>query len=306
MHVRTNKILNLTLRPLVIASEWLGKHDPTMLMKIRYFMRFHKRLNLKNPQTLNEKILYLSLKTDTTKWTRLADKYAVRSYVKECGLEHILTKLYAHWTKEEEVDFDVLPDNFVLKSVQGCGDVIIVKEKADLDQEAAKKSIHTMLHERFGALEGGVHYMRIKPAAIVEELLPIEEGGYLIDYKIWCFNGKACFILTCSNRTKSGVMLGSYDTEWNYHKEHLISSKEHPVRPNPLPKPENFEEMLKIAETLSKPFPQVRVDLYNIKGKIYFGELTFTAYGGLINYYTEEFQRMAGDKIDVKLNNVEL
>lgn len=302
MHIRTNKVLNVLLRPIVLMAEWVGAHNPTLLMKTRYYMRFHKKLNLKNPQTLNEKILYLLLKTDTTEWTRLADKYAVRGYVEECGLEHTLTELYAHWTKDDDVDYNALPGSFVIKSVQGCGDVIIVRDKATFDCAAASKSIQTMLHDRYGALEGGVHYMRITPGVIVEKLLPFEEGNSLIDYKIWCFNGKPFAILTCSDRIKGGVKLGSYDTDWNYHPEHLIASNEHPLRSTPLPKPENFDEMLKMAETLSKPFPQVRVDLYNINGKIYFGEMTFTAYGGLMNYYSDEFQRIAGDKIDINYN----
>ena len=302
MHIRTNKTLNMALRPILKLCEWLGRHNPTLLMRMRYFSKFHRKLDLNNPQTLNEKILYLSLKTDTTLWTRCADKYEVRGYVKECGLEETLTKLYAHWTNEKNVNFESLPSSFVMKSVQGCGDVLIVKDKTAFDQAAALKSIHTMLHERYGAIEGGSHYLRIDPGVIVEELLPVEDGNYLIDYKIWCFNGKPSYILTCSNRLKGTVMLGSYDTEWNYHPEHLISSKEHPTRPEPLPKPENFEEMIRIAEKLSSPFPQVRVDMYNIKGKVYFGELTFTAYGGLMNYYTDEFQKMAGKKININYN----
>ena len=303
MHIRTNKRLNVVLKPLVVISEWVGAHYPVFFMKTRYYLRFHKKLDLKHPQTLNEKILYLSLKTDTTEWTRCADKYAVRGYVEECDLGYTLTKLYAYWLKEEEVDFNALPDSFVIKSVQGCGDVIIVRDKTNFDQAAAYKLIHTMLHNRYGALEGGIHYMRINPAVITEELLPVDEGKSLIDYKIWCFNGKPSSILTCSDRTKGGVKLGSYDKEWNYHPEHLISSQEHPLRSTPLPKPENFDEMLKIAEKLSKPFPQVRVDLYNINGNIYFGEMTFTAYGGMMNYYTEEFQHMAGKLIDINYKN---
>ena len=302
MHITQNPIMRVALRPIIWATKCLGKHNPELLMRIRYYQRFHKRLNLKEPCTLNEKILYLSLKTDTSQWTKLADKYAVRSYVKDCGLECILTKLYKHWTNEHEVQFDDLPNSFVLKSVQGCGDVIIVNNKANMDRSTISKSIHQMFHERYGALEGGKHYMRITPSVIVEELLPMGEEGSLIDYKIWCFNGKPYCILTCSERTKTGVKLGSYDTSWNYHPEHLVSSNEHPLRPMPLPKPKNLSKMLEVAEKLSAPFPQVRVDLYDINGVVYFGEMTFTAYGGMMNYYSEEFQNAAGKEIDLNYN----
>lgn len=97
MHIAHNKYLRVLFRPVIWGAEWLGRTNPKLLVKIRYRVRFHKRLNLNSPQTLNEKILYLSLCTDTTQWTRLADKYSVRDYVRECGFEDTLTKLYAHW-----------------------------------------------------------------------------------------------------------------------------------------------------------------------------------------------------------------
>lgn len=299
MHITQNKVLKTALYPVVLLTEWVGKTNPTLLMKIRYFARFHKRLDLNNPRTLNEKILYLSLKTDTTSWTRLADKYAVRGYVKECGLGEILTELYAYWTCETEIDFNILPKSFVIKSVQGCGDVIIVKEKSQLDKEEATMAIHRMLHERYGAREGARHYLRIKPGVIVEGLLPIKNGESPTDYKIWCFNGKVAGIMTCSSRTKNSVCLGFYDINWGYHPENMIFSEEHPEEPTPLPKPNNLDKMISVAEKLSAGFPCVRVDLYNFEGRIFFGEMTFTSFGGIMDYYSEEFQLWAGVQIDL-------
>lgn len=302
MHITQNKLLKTVLYPVVLLTEWVGKTNPTLLMKIRYYARLHKRLDLNNPRTLNEKILFLSLRTDTESWTRLADKYAVRSYVNECGLEEILTELYAYWTSETKVDFNALPNSFVIKSVQGCGDVIIVKDKTQLDKNEAARAVHRMLHERYGALEGGRHYLRIKPGVIVEELLPIKNDESPIDYKIWCFNSKVAGIMTCSSRTKHSVCLGFYDTDWGYHPEYMVFSKEHSEEPSPLPRPKNLDRMISIAEKLSEGFPCVRVDLYNFDGKIYFGEMTFTSLGGMMDYYSNEFQNMAGDMID--LSNV--
>ncbi len=298
IHIANNKVLRVIFAPLIWMTKLLGRYCPTLLVRIRYYVRFHKRLNLKNPQTLNEKILYLSLKTDTTEWTRLADKYAVREYVKECGLEDILVKLYAHWTTEDEVDFDELPNSFVIKSVQGSGDVIIVKDKSQMNEYVVRKSIHKMLTECYGALEGGKHYLRIKPAVVVEELLPMDNGVSLIDYKIWCFNGMPYFIWVCRNRTDKNVAVMTYDTRWNAHPEYSCFNKEY-KQDDIIPAPINLERMLDISAQLAKTHPVVRLDLYNIKGQIYFGEMSFTSLGGLMDFYTDAFQYKTGKLIDL-------
>lgn len=278
-----------------------GKHFPESIVRLRYFLRFRKFLNLKHPKNLNEKILYLSLKTDTSEWTCLADKYRVRQYVTDCGLDYTLTELYAYWKDMSDVDFSVLPNSFVIKSVQGCGDVIVVRDKSKVDFEQVKRKLIPMFTERYGTLEGGKHYLRIEPAVIVEELLP-SSGEYLIDYKIWCFNGKSNCILTCSGRSAEGVRLGLYDLEWNYMRKYMSFNKEYSEERVPLPKPDNLQEMLLVAERLAKPFPCVRVDLYNIQGKIYFGEMTFTSLGGMMNYFTEDCLLKMGNEIDLNYN----
>lgn len=251
------------------------------------------------PQTLNEKILFLSLKTDTSQWTRLADKYAVRGYVQECGLENILVKLYAHWTDEGCVQWDTLPKSFVIKSVQGSGDLIFVRDKSKENMSQIEKQMQPMFKERYGALEGGSHYLRINPSVIVEELLPLPEGDTsLIDYKIWCFNGKPAFIWMCRNRDDHGTDVMTYDLNWNAKPEYSIFNSSY-RKDKILPPPENLSEMISVAGKLAKPFPVVRVDLYNINGKIIFGEMTFTSLGGLMDFYTDDFQHMAGSMIDL-------
>lgn len=287
--------------PIKAMAKCYGKHFPESIVRLRYFLRFRKFLNLKHPKNLNEKILYLSLKTDTSEWTCLADKYRVRQYVTDCGLDYTLTELYAYWKDMSDVDFSVLPNSFVIKSVQGCGDVIVVRDKSKVDFEQVKRKLIPMFTERYGTLEGGKHYLRIEPAVIVEELLP-SSGEYLIDYKIWCFNGKSNCILTCSGRSAEGVRLGLYDLEWNYMRKYMSFNKEYSEERVPLPKPDNLQEMLLVAERLAKPFPCVRVDLYNIQGKIYFGEMTFTSLGGMMNYFTEDCLLKMGNEIDLNYN----
>ena len=308
MHIRTNPKYNKVLKPLIVFCEWLGVHHPILLARIRYFARFKKRLSLNNPQTLNEKILFLSLKTDTSLWTDCTDKYKVRDYVKQCGLDDILVKLYGVWEKASDIDFTKLPNEFVLKATHGSGDIKIVTNKSEIDIPSVVTEFDDDLKKVYGALESGHHYMRIHPRIIAEELLHNDPetakiSFSIIDYKIWCFNGKVHWFWVCANRDEHTTEVMTYDTTWKAYPEYSIFEKDY-GRGNILPKPKNLERMIEIAEVLSKPFPCVRVDLYNIDGKIYFGELTFTSYGGLQDFYTDEFQKLAGSQIDLSNTKV--
>ena len=212
-------------------------------------------------------------------------------------------KCYGFWKKAADIDFSKLPNSFVLKTVQGSGDIILVKDKHKLNINETQKNIDIAVNTRYGELEGGKHYMRIKPAIIAEELLFNDKisqiySTSIIDYKIWCFNGKAHYIWTCCNRDKAGTDVMTYDLEWNAHPEYSVFTN-HYRKGNVIPKPLNFDRMINIAEKLAKPFPVVRVDLYNIGGIIYFGEMTFTSLGGLMNFYSDEFQTLAGSMINL-------
>ena len=301
MHIRTNIFLNVAFRPFLLFCEWLGTVNPEALVKLRYIARFKKPLNLDNPETLNEKILYLSLRTDTTLWTRCSDKYEVRHYIKEQGLDNILIPLLGVWDNADDLDLNQLPEQFILKANHGCGDVKVCRNKSNFDINSAKAYYKGILAKQYGALEGGHHYMRIKPRLIAEQLLNNDSisqkySSSIIDYKIWCFNGKASFIMTCANRKKHSLDLMLYDRDWNAHPEYMNYGEEYP-KCGTIPKPNSYEKMLTIAEKLAEPFPVLRVDLYNINGQIYFGEMTFTSLGGLMNYYTPEFQKLAGNMI---------
>lgn len=284
-------------------AAWMGRRNPKLLMSIRYFVRFHKPLHLRHPRNLNQKILYLSLMTDTTRWTELADKYRVRKYIEDCGYKDNLPELYGMWDNACDIDFDALPKSFVMKTNHGCGDVRIVHDKARINKTELIAYFNHQLKTPYGEVEAGLHYMRIKPCIIAEELLitPVRLQKYsksLIDYKMWCFNGHCQYIWTCCNRDKHGAEVLFYDKEWICHPEFSIFT-EHYRQGNIIPKPLNLNQMIAMAETLSKPFPCVRVDLYNIDGKIYFGEMTFTSLGGMMNYFTDEFLNKAGDMIDL-------
>lgn len=280
----------------------ISKNHPVSWIKIIYFLRFKKFLNLKNPKNLNEKILYLSLKTDTTKWTELSDKYLVRNYVKEQIGEDKLVKLYGVWDNPNKIDLKNLPPSFILKTNHGSGDNLIVNNKSEIDKSSLNQIFPNLNKPYFGN-GAEKHYEKIKPLIIAEELLENDEesskySSSIIDYKCWCFNGKCEYIWVCTNRTKSGFNIMLYDKDWVAHPEFLSLNKFY-KRGVIMPRPNNINEVIATVEKLAKPFPCVRVDLYLIKNKIYFGEMTFTSHGGMMVSYTQEFLNKAGQLIDV-------
>lgn len=284
------------------VGAFVGRRWPEQWVKFRYWLRFKKRLNLDNPKTLNEKILYLSLRTDTSKWTPLTDKYLVREYVKEKVGEDKLVKLYGKWENAKDIDFSKLPDKFVLKTNHGSGEIRIVKDKAQLNVPETIAYFNKEISHPYGEVEGGRHYWDIKPVIIAEELLEndLESAQYsssIIDYKLWCFNGRCEYIFICSNRNKETLEIAMFDRNWR-NVDSLLSFSDH-YKPmgSILKKPHNLEELIKTAEKLAEGFPVVRVDLYNSGNKIYFGEMTFTSLGGMMNYFTDEFLNKAGEMI---------
>ncbi|MBO7562333.1 MAG: glycosyltransferase [Bacteroidales bacterium] len=253
---------------------------------------------------LNEKILWLSLFSDTSKWTRCADKYEVRQYVEERGQGDTLVNLYGKWDKVEEIDWKKLPQSFVLKTTNGSGTVLIVKDKKSLNIHDTKALLLRWLDMKIGKETTESHYCNIVPRLIAEEYVQQSESDNkistsLIDYKIWCFNGKAYYIWTCINRSKDCTYVSMFDRDWNYHPEMSVFNEHYREAKTLVPKPLKLNEMLNIAERLSEGFPEVRVDLYYTNNKIYFGELTFTSLGGTMDFYTQEALTEMGSYIDI-------
>ena len=309
MHFITSPSKKKLVTPLLKLVTWLNPIIPKTMIQIRHLLRMKRFANLRNPQDLNEKILWMAVNTDTTEWSRLADKYEVRDYVRECGLEEILVKQYGLWNNMNEVDFKKLPNAFVLKPTHGSGDVVVVKDKSKADIEGIRTKIQKELDEHICTSAAELHYTRIPHRVIAEELLvndPVSQkySSTLIDYKIWCFNGKAHYVWVCMNRfvrNKDGAEVMTYDREWNAHPEYCRVTPDFSLA-DPMPKPAGYDHMLEVAERLAKPFPVVRVDLYNLNGRIYFGEMTFTSYGAIMDFYSDLFLKKAGSEID--LSNV--
>ena len=276
----------------------------------QFFKTFGRHIDWDDPKDLNEKINWLKFHEDMRMWARLADKYAVRSYVAKRGLEDILIPIYGHWTTARDVvdAWDSLPERFVLKSNNGSGHVLVVageKEKRAINRRDLYKQTRKWLRERdFGLADAEFQYYYIENCILAEKLLEDSTISSIsklpIDYKIYCCNGEPyiCYVAYGRNPITHSRKGNLYDLEWNAHPEYM-SVQENPVT---LPKPKNWERMLEIARVLSAGHPQSRVDLYNIDGDIFFGEMTMTSGCGFDTEFTQNLFDAIGREIRLDLS----
>lgn len=261
-----------------------------------------RKINWRNPIDINDKINILKLTVDTKMWSDLADKYSVRKYISDKGLSEILIPLIAKYDNAKDIDFSKLPNAFVLKTNHGCGEVVIVKDKSRIDENTIREQMYKHLQYKYGLYQAEYHYLYIKPCIVAEQLISETDSRYsssIIDYKVWCFNGKPYCILCCFNRGEN-TNVALYDTQWNYLHGKISRTNHFTEKSDYLPKPLNLDKMIDDATILSKDFPEVRVDFYNVNGKIYFGEMTFTSLGGFMNYFTDDFLKELGNQINLK------
>ena len=288
-----------------LYCEVCGRVSPKRLASVLYRRKFGRPIDWENPRDINEKINWLKFNSDTSRWSELADKYRVREYAEQCGYADLLVPLYGKWDKAGDVDWDVLPNQFVMKVNNGCGDVLICQDKGAIDIQKVNKKYGKLLRKRFGIVTAEPHYLNIKPCIVAEQYLDVRtqpgETRSLVDYKIWCFDGQPECVLVCSDRNSLSLSRAMYDLDWNYHPEWTLYN-EHYVKPTSLtPRPASLERMIEAAAVLSKGFPEVRVDFYDIEGRPYFGEMTFTAAAGRMNYYSQDFLDYLGSKVKLPL-----
>lgn len=290
--------------------EYLQLYAPKKLADMLFKQQFGYGIDWDNPRDLNEKIQWIMFNTDISEWVRCADKYAVRNFVKERGCEEILIPLYGKWDRVEDIDWDSLPNSFVMKVNHGCGDAQIVLDKTKADLSLVQKNMKEALARTWGIVTAEIHYRKIKPCIIAEQLLmpsqkeKIKEingmspNATMTDYKIWCFNGKPYCIQAYSGRDmKTNEMIRNvYDWEWNKHPEYYNEEYRSEVMDE---KPVHLKDMYEYAAKLSAGFPEVRVDLYECNNRVYFGELTFTGSAGRIPTFTKEYLKEMGDQIDI-------
>lgn len=292
-------ILSVYKEYLYYRNKLLCKVNPKLAANIVYRKVFKRNINWEKPENLIEKIAWLELNTDTSLWTLCSDKYRIREYLKKKGCEDIAVKLLGVWKNPDEIDFDNLPRQFVLKANNGWATVLIVKDKSKLNIEETKKKMKNWLKRPYGYASAQLHYLNIDRCIIAEELLHQSEElnrispDSMVDFKIWCINGKPESILVTYNRGKGGLKREMYNTEWESISHNLKNPND---RGEEFPKPQSLQKMLQYAKILSQDFPEVRVDFYEVDGRPKLGELTFTSgYGS----FTEEYYRYLGSKIDL-------
>lgn len=259
------------------------------LIEKKYKKHFKKKLNLIEPKTFNEKIQWLKLYWRDDKAIICADKYKVREFIKERGCEKILNKLYGCWEDSKQINFDNLPNSFVLKANNGVSQNIFIKDKSKINEKKIINKLNKMLKYKLYIKTFEWVYKYIKPNIICEKLFDISQG-FPNDYKFFCFNGKPKFVLVASDRYKN-EKITFLDINFNILP---VKRKAYDIDNN-LIKPDNFNEMLNYANILSREFPFVRVDLYSIENKIYFGELTFFPAAGYRPFEPQIYDEIFGD-----------
>lgn len=272
-----------------------------LYLRMLYYFTMGKRLRLDNPKTFTQKINWLKVNDQHQEYSQLVDKYKVKDYVKEkLSTDENIIKTIGVWNNFEEINFSILPDKFVLKTTNGGGSssVVICKDKSKFNIEETKQKLRLCSGKKSFIWSREYPYYNITPRIIAEEYIETRDDE-LSDYKFFCFNGEPKFLFVGTERQKEGqdVKFDFFDTKFN----HLPIKNGHENAMQPPSKPKNFEEMLEIARKLSKNIPHVRVDLYNVEGKIYFGELTFFHFGGFVRFEPEKWDQIFGEYLKLPI-----
>lgn len=262
-----------------------------LYIQIYYFGHFKHFCNLKEPATYNEKLNWLKLHDRNPEYTMMVDKYEAKKYAVALIDEEFIVPTLGVWDSFEEIDFDKLPAQFVLKCTHDSEGVVIVKDKNLLDRKLAKRKLKSAMKYNFYYIGREWPYKNIKPRIIAEKYLEDRAHGSLNDYKFFCFDGvpKAMFI--ASDRGSGSTKFDYFDMSFNH-----LKIQQHYPNAEVLPeKPKKFDEMIKLAQILSKNLPHVRVDFYEADGNVYFGELTFYHFSGFMPFCPEEWDQRFGD-----------
>lgn len=278
--------------------DWIP--DKTYL-RMFYWGMIGKRLNLENPRGFNEKLQWLKLNYHDPSYVKLVDKYDVKTYVHEKYLEIKLIHTLGVWKNVDEIDFNKLPKQFVLKCTHDSGSVIICKEKQQLDVEKTKKDLQRSLKMNMYKYGREWVYKEVQPRIIAEEYIQDSDSEELKDYKFMCFDGKVKCCFVCSDRfSPEGLHVTFFDREWNV----LPFTRHYPRREGGIPKPSNLNKMIEYAEQMSVGMPFVRIDFYLVNDEIYFGEYTFFPGCGFEEFTPDEWDYTLGDWIKLPERNV--
>lgn len=272
-------------------------------LRLMFRLRMNKNLDLNNPKTFNEKLQWLKLYNRKPEYTMMVDKYAVREYIKKKLGEEYLIPLLGVWDSPDDIDFDKLPNQFVLKCNHNSGlGMCICKDKSKLDIDKVRKELKKGLKQNYYLTGREWPYKDVTRKIIAEKYMEEKPNTELNDYKLMCFNGKVRCSFVCSERfSDDGLKVTFFDRGWNV----MPFERHYPKSANAIEKPQTYEKMVEFAEILSKDIPFVRVDFYEISGKLYFGELTFFPGSGYEEFEPEEWDYKLGKMIDLNLIKTE-
>lgn len=284
---------------IVRRMNWL---PDSFYLKIMFYLKMDKKLNLKNPKTFNEKLQWLKLYNRQPEYTKMVDKFAVKGYIASIVGEEYVIPTLGVWNTFEEIDFSSLPEEFVLKTTNGggSGGVVICKDKKIFDINQAKSKLNKSLKTNIYRNLKEWPYKNVAPRIIAEKYME-DSSGELVDYKFTCADGKAHNVMICLDRGTGDTKFYFFDENWNL----LRLNKRGMAAPADftLPKPKSLELMFQIAAKLSVGLPFARIDLYNVDGKIYFGEITFFPQSGFDPNLLPETDLLFGEYIKLPNHN---
>lgn len=295
------KIIKFLKKPTLIIiylmnKGWFNWVNDEKYLKKKFELIMNRKLNLNKPETFNEKLQWLKLYDRKPEYTKMVDKYEAKQYVANIiGEEYIISTL-GIYDGFEDINFNELPNQFVLKPTHTSGDVFICKDKSIVDYKKLKKQVDKWLKRKYYYLHREWPYKNVKPRIIIEKYMKNKEDTVLKDYKFMCFNGKVKCSFVCSNRnSKIGLNVDFYDLNWNK----MPFERHYPNSNSVIEKPINYDLMIELAEKLSKNIPFVRVDFYEVDKKLYFGELTFYPGAGFEEFNPEEYDKKLGGMLEL-------
>lgn len=296
---KIEKINNIFKNPYKIGA-YLGRKGilnfmpDNMYLKMVYRAHMEQSLDFNNPITFNQKLQWLKVYDRNPIYTKLVDKYEVRKYISDKIGEEYLIPLIGVYDSFDDINFNELPEKFVLKCTHDSGGIVICKDKSKFNKQEAKKKINKSLKRNYYYLWREWPYKNVNPRIICETYMVDESGVELKDYKFMCFNGEVkCLFVGLNRNLPNGLNIDFYDLDWNL----MPFERHYPNSGQKIKKPENFDKMIDLASKLSKDMPFVRVDFYEVEGRLYFGELTFYPGSGIEEFTPSEYDEILGSWI---------
>ena len=273
-------------------SPWI-KSD-TLYLKVLYFLTYGRFLDLKQPKRFTEKLQALKLIYTEPLHSQMVDKYGVREIIEQKLGKEYLFPLLGVWDNADDIDFDALPEQFVLKPTHDSGSIVFCRDKAHFDMAAARKKLNRSLKQRFYYKMRELAYRGVKPRIIAEPLMVDESGTELKDYKLLCFDGEVKFIQVHFDR-EHNHRRNLYTPDWKLVEDFFMIGPSDPSYV--VPKPDLLPQMLEVASRLSQGFPEIRIDFYIVNGHLYFGEFTFFHSGGLFLFFPDKYDEILGNMV---------